>query len=209
MTFAGIPVAALDFYDDLELDNSKSFWDAHKTAYAEAVKQPMQELMEQVAPDFGEAKLFRPYRDVRFSKDKTPYKTHQGVFVEAFPAGGWYIHVDAAGVLVGAGWYAADTAALAAIRHHIDFDGERLQGLLDGLVRDGWDVSGDRLRTTPRGWSADHPHVDLLRHKTLFVSRRYDNDPVVHTPVFADRLTADWTAARPLVEWVSAAVADR
>ncbi|MFT4165213.1 MAG: DUF2461 domain-containing protein [Microlunatus sp.] len=209
MTFTGIPVVALDFYDDLELDNSKTFWDAHKSVYAEAVKQPMQELMDQVAADFGDAKLFRPYRDVRFSKDKTPYKTHQGVFVEAFPAGGWYVQVDAAGVLVGAGWYAADAATLGAIRHHIDFDGERVRGLLDRLKRDGWDVSGDRLRTTPRGWPADHPHLDLLRHKTLFVSRRYDNDPVVHTAAFADRLAADWTATRPLVEWVAAAVADR
>lgn len=209
MTFTGIPVAALDFYDDLELDNSKTFWEKHKTVYEEAVKQPMRELMEQVAPDFGEPKLFRPYRDVRFSKEKTPYKTHQGVFVEAFPSGGWYVHVDAAGVLVGAGWYAADATALAAIRHHIDLDGQRLRALLDGLERDGWEVSGDRLRTTPRGWSGDHPHVGLLRHKTLFVSRRYDNDPVVHTPAFADRLRTDWSTARPLVEWVTAAVAER
>lgn len=209
MTFEGIPVAALDFYDDLELDNSKTFWQAHKAVYDEAVIQPMRDLMEQVAPDFGEPKLFRPYRDVRFSKDKTPYKTHQGAFVPAFPGGGWYVQVDAAGVLLGVGWYAADTGALAAIRHHIDLDGERLRRLIAGLERDGWELPGDRLRTTPRGWSADHPHLDLLRHKTLFLSRRYDNDPVVHTPVFADRLRKDWSSARPLVEWVAAAVAER
>ncbi|BAK37976.1 hypothetical protein MLP_49620 [Microlunatus phosphovorus NM-1] len=208
MSFEGIPVAALDFYDDLEQDNSKTFWQAHKSVYDEAVQRPMSDLMDQVAADFGEPKLFRPYRDVRFSKDKTPYKTHQGVFVAAFPGGGWYVHVDAAGVLVGAGWYAADAKALAAIRHHVDLDGERLRGLIAELERDGWEISGDRLRTTPRGWSADHPHLDLLRHKTMFASRRYDNDPVVHTAEFADRLRTDWTAARPLVEWVAAAVAD-
>ena len=209
MSFEGIPVAALDFYDDLEQDNSKTFWQAHKSVYDGAVQRPMSDLMELVAPDFGEPKLFRPYRDVRFSKDKTPYKTHQGIFVAAFPGGGWYVHVDAAGVLVGAGWYAADAPVLAAIRHHIDIDGERLRGLIAGLECHGWELSGDRLRTTPRGWSADHPHLDLLRYKTLFLSRRYDNDPIVHTPAFADRLRTDWESARPLVEWVAAAVSDR
>jgi uncharacterized protein (DUF2461 family) len=78
--FTGIPAAALDFYDDLEQDNSKTFWTAHKAIYDEAVRAPMEALAADLAKDYGEGKLFRPYRDVRFSKDKTPYKTHQGVW---------------------------------------------------------------------------------------------------------------------------------
>ena len=81
--FAGFPVAALDFYDDLEVDNTKSFWTAHKQVYDECVKAPMTAFCAALESEFGPAKVFRPYRDVRFAKDKTPYKTHQGAFVAA------------------------------------------------------------------------------------------------------------------------------
>ena len=91
MSFNGFPVSALDFYDDLELDNTKSFWETHKHIYQASVRAPMVALTEALADEFGTAKIFRPYRDVRFSKDKTPYKTHQGAFVVASPATGWYV----------------------------------------------------------------------------------------------------------------------
>ena len=81
MDFTGFPVAALDFYDDLEMDNTKSFWEAHKAVYADSVAAPMKALTAALEPEFGAPKVFRPYRDVRFAKDKTPYKTHQGAFV--------------------------------------------------------------------------------------------------------------------------------
>ncbi len=89
--FTGFPVAALDFYDDLELDNTKSFWEAHKHVYESAVRDPMLALTAFLAEEFGTAKVFRPYRDVRFAKDKTPYKTHQGAFVRVADATGWYV----------------------------------------------------------------------------------------------------------------------
>ena len=72
MSFTGFPVAALDFYDDLEMDNSKSFWEAHRDVYKESVEAPMKALTAALEPEFGTAKVFRPYRDVRFAKDKTP-----------------------------------------------------------------------------------------------------------------------------------------
>ena len=75
--FTGFPEAALDFYDDLEADNTRSFWTAHADVYATCVRTPMKELADALAEDFGDAKLFRPHRDVRFSKDKSPYKTYQ------------------------------------------------------------------------------------------------------------------------------------
>ena len=88
MSFTGFPVAALDFYDDLEMDNTKSFWESHKHVWKESVEAPMKALMAALEPEFGTAKVFRPYRDVRFAKDKTPYKTHQGAFVAAGPPHG-------------------------------------------------------------------------------------------------------------------------
>ena len=107
MSFTGFPVAALDFFDDLEMDNTKSFWEAHRAVYKEAVEAPMKALCAELAPDFGAAKVFRPYRDVRFAKDKTPYKTHQGAFVGAGPSTGWYVEISPRGTRVGAGFYEA------------------------------------------------------------------------------------------------------
>lgn len=208
MAFTGIPIAALDFYDDLELDNSRTFWQANKQRWERDVRDPLLALADFLAPEFGEAKLFRPYRDVRFSKDKSPYKTHQGLFVRTGPSAGYYVQVDAAGVMISAGWYAADSPTLQAIRHHIDADGSRLRRLLDRLETAGWTVGGDTLVTAPRGWSVDHPHIDLLRHKSLTVRRRFDNDPAMETPAFAAVVADHWRRTEPLLAWLSEAVDD-
>ena len=203
MSFAGFPVAALDFYDDLELDNTKSFWEAHKHVYADSVKAPMAALTDSLAEEFGPAKMFRPYRDVRFSKDKSPYKTHEGTFVPVAPGAGWYVQLSAAGVMVGAGFYDADSN-LARFRAAVDDDvvGEQLRTLLTGL--DGFEIGGERLKTTPRGYAADHPRIDLLRHKSLTVSKNYGFEPFIHTAELAERVRADWGATRGFVDWVAA-----
>ncbi|WP_310961938.1 DUF2461 domain-containing protein [Nocardioides terrisoli] len=207
--FAGFPVAAFDFYDDLEMDNTRSFWEAHKATYAEAVRTPMVALTEALAAEFGAAKVFRPHRDVRFAKDKTPYKTHQGAFVAAGPATGWYAEIAAPGFRVGAGFYHAETAELARIRTAIDDDrrGKELEGLLQTLRRSGFEVGGDRLKTKPRGYDPAHPRIDLLRHRSLVVARQYGFDEVIHSAALVDRVRADWRALRPLVEWVQREVA--
>src|SRR3978361_153264 len=98
--FNGFPEAALDFYDDLETDNTKSFWTARREIYETAVKAPMVALRAALEPEFGPGKVFRPYRDVRYAKDKTPYKNHQGGFISNGPSAGWYVQVDPRGVMV-------------------------------------------------------------------------------------------------------------
>jgi uncharacterized protein (TIGR02453 family) len=202
--FQGFPVAALDFYDDLEMDNTRSFWTAHKAVYDEAVRAPMSALVAELADEFGAAKVFRPYRDVRFAKDKTPYKTHQGAFVAAGPATGWYVEVAAPGVRVGAGFYDASAARLAGIRAAMDDGrtGPELERILGDLTRSGWEVGGERLKTSPRGYGTDHPRIELLRHKSLSVTRSYGFEPVIHSAELADRVRDDWRASRPMVEWV-------
>jgi uncharacterized protein (TIGR02453 family) len=204
--FTGFTEAALDFYDDLELDNSKSFWEAHKDVYATSVKAPMSALTAALEPDFGPAKVFRPYRDVRFAKDKTPYKTNQGAFVGAGPACGWYVEIAARGVRTGAGFYDASASDLGRIRASItdETKGKQLQKILAKLERAGFEVGGDRLKTSPRGYAADHPRIELLRHRSLTVMKDYGFEPIIHTPELLDAVRADWKAARPLVEWVSA-----
>ena len=203
--FSGFPVAALDFYDDLEMDNTKSFWTAHKDVYEQAVKVPMTALVAALEPEFGSAKVFRPYRDVRFAKDKTPYKTHQGAFVASGPATGWYVQVGAPGVRVGVGYYEASSPRLASLREAIADErrGRALQRILDRLRKQGWEQGGEKLKTTPRGYDADHPRIDLLRHKSLTLGRSYGFEPVIHTSNLLDRVRADWRAGRPFVEWVA------
>ena len=119
MSFTGIPTAALDFYEDLENDNSKAFWTAHKHVYDEAVKAPLEALAEALAKEFGSPKLFRPYRDVRFSKDKTPYKTHQGVW---FGESGRYLHIGAAGLFVAGGYWDTSPAQVDRLRRAVADD---------------------------------------------------------------------------------------
>ena len=204
--FSGFPVAALDFYDDLEMDNTKSFWTAHKEVYESAVKAPMTALVAALEPEFGTAKVFRPYRDVRFAKDKTPFKTHQGAFVPAGPSTGWYVQVGAPGVRVGAGFYEAGPPRLAAIREAIAEDrrGRQLQRIIGRLLEDGWELGGDTLKTAPRGYDGDHPRIDLLRHRSMTLGRSDGFAPVIHSAELLDKVRADWRAARPFVEWVGA-----
>ena len=202
--FTGIPEAALDFYDDLEVDNTKSWWAAHKDVYETAVRGPMTALAQGLEDEFGVAKVFRPYRDVRFAKDKTPYKTHQGVFVPKGPATGFYVQVSAPGVRVGVGFYEASGPRLARIREAIADDrrGGDLERILASLERSGWDLGGDRLKTSPRGYDADHPRIELLRHKSMTLGKSYGFEPFIHTPELLDRVRDDWREALPFVEWV-------
>jgi uncharacterized protein (TIGR02453 family) len=206
VSFTGVPVAALDFSDDLEMDNSKSFWEAHRAVYKDAVEAPMKALTAALEPEFGPAKVFRPYRDVRFAKDKTPYKTHQGAFVASGPSTGWYVEISARGTRVGAGFYDASGPHLAAVREAMaeERTGRALERLLRKLERAGFEVGGDQLKTSPRGYDADHPRIHLLRHKQLFVGRSYGFEADAIDAGLLDRVRADWQALRPLVSWLRA-----
>src|SRR5579862_2203079 len=102
MAFGGWPEEALTFYEGLEADNSKPYWTAHKAVYDAAVHAPMAELVEELAAELGgEAKIFRPYRDIRFSNDKTPYKTHIGATIGENA----YVQFSADGLGSGAGMW--------------------------------------------------------------------------------------------------------
>ena len=204
--FSGFPEAALDFYDDLEMDNTKSFWEAHRATYDEAVAVPMKALVGALEPEFGPAKVFRPYRDVRFAKDKTPYKTHQGAFIPRGPSTGFYVQIGAAGVRVGVGFYEASSDRLAAIRAAIDDDrhGTDLEAILADLTSSGWQLGGDKVKTAPRGYNVDHPRIALLRHKSMTLGKDHGFAPVIHTAGLLDRVRADWREATPFVEWVLA-----
>ncbi len=205
MTFEGFPVAALDFYDDLEVDNTKTFWEAHKDTYLESVKAPMTALTAALGPTFGPAKIFRPHRDVRFSRNKEPFKTHQGAFVATAPETGFYVELSARGVRTGAGCYWFSPERLAAFRAAVDDDttGPRLERLVKKAEKAGFEVGGEKLKTKPRGWEIDHPRIELLRHKALIFGHPIGFEPVIHTPELVDLVRADWQALRPIVDWIT------
>jgi uncharacterized protein (TIGR02453 family) len=207
--FQGFPVVALDFYDDLEVDNTRSYWEKHKATYDEAVKAPMVALVSALAPEFAldrqSYKVFRPYRDVRFAKDKTPYKTNQGAYVAVAPATGWYVEISARGVRTGGGCYDMSGPRLGAYRDAVadDKTGAQLTRITNKLIKAGWELGGERLKTTPRGYDAEHRRIDLLRHKSLHAGKSYAFEPVIHTAALLDEVRADWKALRPLIEWLA------
>ncbi len=205
MTFTGIPFAALDFYDDLEADNSKSFWTEHKHIYDESVKAPLEALIAELSPDFGTAKYFRPYRDVRFAKDKTPYKTHQGVY---FAESHRYFHVSAAGLFVGGGFYELSADQLARLRRGIA-DDIAARPLLAGIAaaeKAGLTVSGHQLTRVPTGFDKQHPRAELLKYKSLTLSADLGFEPWLATPRAKSEIVTAWRAMDPVIDWLVSTV---
>src|SRR5690349_10742206 len=132
-TFAGIPPEAFRFYEELEDNNNREWWLEHKSTYDSAVREPLELLLAGLEPEFGPAKLFRPYRDVRFSQDKSPYKTAQGAFATRQEGVGFYLQVSADGLLVGGGYHSHTPAQLARFRASADASasGSGLQDIVD------------------------------------------------------------------------------
>lgn len=201
MAFTGIPTAALDFYEQLEADNSKTFWTAHKAVYDEAVRAPLADLAAELEPEFGAAKLFRPYRDVRFSADKTPYKTAQGAW---FEDAGVYVQVSAAGMMLGAGMWRSTSDQVARLRAavHDSRTGGELADIVGLLRADGYQIGGDQLTRVPAGYPKDSPRADLLRHKTLTAHRDVGAPDWLSTPEAKEQIADSWRTMLPLVHWL-------
>jgi uncharacterized protein (TIGR02453 family) len=205
--FTGFGEHAVDFYDGLLADNSKAYWTDNREIYESDVRLPMQALLDDLLAefgDFGTSKIFRPYRDVRFAKDKTPYKTHCGAVVEpGRGAGAFYVQLSSDGLLVAGGSFHTTPDQLRRLRESVadDLRGSALEQVLDRLRKQGWTVRGERLKTTPRGYDADHPRVELLRHKTLYATTIWAPDDVLHEPDTAKRVRTGWRQVRALNEW--------
>ena len=201
MSFSGWPEEALDFYDGLAADNSKTYWTAHRQIYEAAVLRPMTELVEELAPEFGEAKIFRPYRDIRFSKDKTPYKTHIGALV-----GRGYVQFSAQGLAVGNGMYGMAPDQLDRYRQAVagDRNGGELEDAIAANEKEGIGVSGrDVLKSAPRGYPADHPRIELLRYKGIVAWKEWPVEAWLETVAARDRVAGFWRATRPLSTWLA------
>jgi uncharacterized protein (TIGR02453 family) len=200
MTFRGWPVEALEFFEGLEADNSKSYWQRNRETYDRLVRAPMEELLEDLAADWGEGRIFRPYRDIRFSSDKTPYKTHIGAMV-----GDGYVQLGADGLAAGSGMWEMAPDQLERYRAAVSEDrtGRRLADLVSKVTAAGPEITGHGvLKTAPKGYPKDHPRIELLRYKGIVAWREWPVAAWLGTRRAEDRVVEFLRTSKPLNEWL-------
>ena len=200
MKFRGWPPTASGFFVGLEEDNSKAYWLEHKDVYERDVKGPMEALLAELSDEFGEWRLFRPYRDTRFSADKTPYKT-----AVAARVGDGYVHFSADGLLAGAGTYHMAPDQLARYRDAVvaERSGRKLEAAVAAARSADLDVHAhESLKTAPRGYPKEHPRLELLRLKGLVASRQWAPASWQSTAAAKKRVVDTFRAAAPLVAWL-------
>ncbi len=201
MAFKGWPVSAVEFYEGLEADNSKVYWTDHKAIYERDVKGPMEALLAELADEFGEGRIFRPYRDVRFSPNKSPYKTAMGATI-----GDGYVQISADGLMAATGMYHMMPDQLARYRKAVadDQTGPDLERVVAFLEKAKVEVNGiDALKTAPKGYPKDHPRVELLRNKGLIAGRSWPVAAWLGTSSARTRIVEVLRAAQPLNDWLS------
>ncbi len=210
--FRGIPTTALEFFEDLEDNNHKAWFDEHRATYLADVKAPMQALLDELEDEFGTAKLFRINRDIRFSTDKRPYKTGQGAMIDRGGKGTLYVHVDADGLMVGCGAPHLDRDQVLRWREAVaGTAGEELAEIVAGLRRASYTVGtlggegitedGD-LKRVPKPYPPDHPRADLLRLKAIVAARSWARPRWLSTRRTVAEVRKAWTRTAPLADWL-------
>ncbi len=205
MAFRGWPAEAFEFYEGLEADNTRAYWQAHRDVYERAVRAPFAELSDAVAKRYGQLRLFRPNRDTRFSRDKSPYKTAAAAMTETDGGSSYYVQVSAEGLFVGCGMYHLVADQLERFRAAVadGRTGGPIARIVAALEARQYDIgASETLKTAPRGYAKDHPRVELLRKKGLVMSRSFPLARWVHTAKALDRITQVWDDAKPLNDWL-------
>jgi uncharacterized protein (TIGR02453 family) len=200
-TFTGWRGDFQGFFLGLQANNSKSYFESHRRHYEEEVKGPMVALLAELEPEFGPARLSRPNRDIRFSADKSPYKTN----IYAAARGGGYVALDASGLVAGGGRYVIDAPQLTHFRDAIaaDRSGGELAATVDRLREKAYELGGQELKRVPRPHPQDHPRRDLLRHNRLMYWRRWAIGPWIATPEALDRVAQVWRDGAELNAWLT------
>jgi uncharacterized protein (TIGR02453 family) len=215
--FAGMPDEGLAFLEDLEERNTKEFFDAHKRLFQERVQAPFAALLDAAAerlrrsaPELGQPKAFRIYRDLRFSKDKTPYKTSMsGHVAHRAPADGvvevgYFVNLGPEGLYAAGGLYHPGRPELERVRAAVagSDGGAELASILRRAAGRGMEQWLDPLQRMPKPYPADHPLADLLRARSFTLHRHHERGPFMLTGELLDRLVEDWRALVPLNRWL-------
>jgi uncharacterized protein (TIGR02453 family) len=174
--FAGFGPAAATWFERLAADNSREFFQATKVEWQADVHDPLGDLLHEAAEAHpgSTIKLFRPYRDVRFSADKRPIKdTASGYVMLPSPFGLFYASLSAAGLFCARGMYQPAKDQLTRYREAVadDVHGPALEDAVAAARAHGLELGGEMLATAPRGYPRDHPRIELLRMKSLTASR--------------------------------------
>jgi uncharacterized protein (TIGR02453 family) len=214
----------LVFLSNLAENNHKAWFDENRKAY-EAAKKDVTEIVAQVIKGVAEfdpaigaiepkKAVFRIFKDVRFSKDKTPYKTNMGAWMapggKASVFAGYYLHLEPGGKsFVAGGSYMPPSNILKAIREAIDYDAESLEKILNTpeFIAAFGGLEGEKLKTTPKGFAKDHPSIELLRHKSFVVSHHYTDEEVL-SPTFLNDALAKLKLVFPLNTYLNKAIAE-
>ncbi len=216
--------ALFSFLRDLAAHNDRDWFKANRERYDSKVLEPAQQFisefgprLKKISPHFNAdprpigGSIFRIYRDTRFSKDKTPYKTHTGIHFrheagkDAYTPG-FYLHLDPAGVFVGMGIWHPDSSTLKKIRAAIAENPARWKRLKNGKrFRETFELAGDSLKRAPKGYDPDHPLIDDLRRKDFIAVTNLTQKDVT-SPGFLDQYTDLCKAGSPLVKFLCEAV---
>jgi len=205
VAFRGWPEEAIEFFDGLEVDNTKVYWLEHKSVYENSVRRPMEELLADLEREFGEGRIFRPYRDVRFSKDKSPYKTQ----IAATQEKGGYISLSSQGLGCGSGMYMMAPDQLERYRAGVDENttGRKIEKIVGDLRTKGIEVSAHgELKSAPRGYDKDHPRIDLLKLKGLIAWTQWPVGAWLGTPKAKDRIVEFLHTVKPMNRWLDTQV---
>lgn len=207
--FEGFPPQLFAFLEGLEKDNSKPYWEANRATWDEFVQQPVRRLMADLEPEFGSLRTFRPNRDVRFSADKSPYKTWVGVTTTERAIGGVgaFLRLDADGMRLAGGAMAMAPDQIQRFRAALDNErpAAEFEKIRTRLAKQSLPVGPGRqppLKRVPTGYPPDHPAAELLRWKGVVVVKEYELADWMHQPQAIDRVREIWTTTSPLREWV-------
>ena len=207
-----ISQGVFDFLNDLKKNNDREWFEAHKTDFKKH-KSEVKSFLEAAKAnlnhhdDIEKMKLFRIYRDVRFSKDKTPYKSHfAGSFsrLGAHLRGGYYIHIKPGESFLATGFWDPNKEDLFRIRKELEMDAEEFRKVINQkALKEIWgELRGDELKTAPKGFDKAHPDIDLIRKKQ-FIFIRNLSDQEVLSPSFLDEVDKSFKAIRPYFDLMS------
>jgi uncharacterized protein (TIGR02453 family) len=228
--FRGFTPAAIRFLSSLKRNNTREWFQAHRDAYERDVREPLAAFVEEMDVRFAELapeivgdpkrSLFRIHRDVRFSNDKSPYKTNAACWFYHGDAGrgvgsttphggaGFYFHMEPGESMIGAGIWMPPRPTLTRLRERIDEEHASLWRILrDPALKKRFGTLDESAKLTrmPRGYADDHPAADLLRHQSFTVGRAL-TDAELFSPRLADVLARDYARLVPLVRWFNGAL---
>jgi uncharacterized protein (TIGR02453 family) len=211
-----IPESSLDFLHQLKTNNNKSWFEANKPKYLVELNHIetfagvlLQELSKTdvLETHSGKKSVYRIYRDIRFSKDKTPFKTFWGgSFTRATAArrGGYYFHIEKGNSFLAGGFWGPNASDLKRVRSEFAQDPQSIQKILSSksFVSTFGSLQGEQLKTAPKGYDVNHPAIELLRYKQFLIIKRFTDDEVL-SPLFLKQALETFQNMRPFFDYMS------